>query len=82
MQGSFQDFEIESLKYFERFVLEKLLFSISPQVTPFAFIRKFLKVWQPENDNMELSRIADNLVAAFWEGTKIHYYLYTHLALF
>jgi hypothetical protein len=56
------------LKHFERFVLKKLLFCISPQVTPFAFIRKFLQIWDPENENSELTRIADSLVADFWEG--------------
>ena len=71
LQASFQDFEIESLKHFERFVLKKLLFCISPQVTPFAFIRKFLQIWDPVNENSELTRIEDSLVADFWEGKTV-----------
>ena len=49
-------------------VLEKLFFSISPQVTPFAFIRKLLLIWEPEKENDELIKIADSLVSEFWEG--------------
>lgn len=67
-QGTFQDFDIEALKYFERLVLEKLYFAISPQVTPYAFIRKLLLIWEPENENTELVKIADTLVSDFWEG--------------
>ena len=70
-QTSFQDFEIEALKYFERLLLKKVYFSISPQATPHSFIRKLLQIWQSEKDNSELIMIADNLVSDFWEGTKM-----------
>ena len=60
---SFQDFQIETLKYYECLVLNKIAFSVSPQITPIAFVREFLLLWRPEADNSELTELADFLIA-------------------
>lgn len=67
-QSGFQDFQLDTLKYYECLVLNKIQFSASPQITPISFVREFLYHWQPTVNNSELLELSDFLIANFWEG--------------
>ena len=65
---SFQDFRIDMLKHFERLILSKIGISIAPQITPASFALELLLLWQPNTDHTIIIKIADSLIAEFWEG--------------
>jgi hypothetical protein len=65
---SFQDFRIDMLKHFERLLLSKIGLSIAPQITPTSFVLELLILWQPNSDHTTIIKIADSLIAEFWEG--------------
>jgi hypothetical protein len=48
--------------------LSKIGFSILPQITPSAFVLEFLLIWQPKADHSKIVKVAELLIAIFWEG--------------
>ena len=82
--SSFQDFDLATLKAFEITMLNELGFNLTPQLVPIGFVHELLHVWQPtvvssssscglkmasmNHQKTELIRIADRLIAGFWEG--------------
>lgn len=90
--SSFQDFDLQTLKTFEITMLNELGFNLTPQLVPIGFVHELLHVWQPtevsssscsdlkvacmNHQKTELIRIADRLIAGFWEGGKNLLFVY------
>lgn len=77
--SSFQDFDQAVLKEFEVKMLNEMGFALNPQLTPIGFVHELLHIWQPaqwtnrptniQQQKIDLTRIADQLIGEFWEGT-------------
>lgn len=68
MQTGFKDFDFELLKNYERWILNTIAFSISPQVAPTIFVQEFLQFCSSNVDKTEITKISDSLISKFLEG--------------